>query len=217
MFNNYGEIILKKNSILYHTSDNIFNKLIYEEYPILSCVFHPCEWYKSNKYITFIKLKRDISLFFMLDFKDIDKNNNKTIRVLEKIIDKNLNYINIEINKDALIFISQNLKKNNLDGWISPQKVEKGYIEIALINNPKIFKIKTERLKPDWTYFCNSYNNLIKEKSWGNRYPICSIKIPIVLNLNKRYKKEISKYMNQNLKFPLCFHILLNNAEIILL
>jgi len=216
MFSSYGEVILQKNSILYHTSDDIFTIKPENDYPILFCVFHPYEWYKSNKYVTFIKLKRDISLFFMLDFKDIDTKCNKPERVLEKFIGKNLNYTNIEKNKDVLDFFSVKMKENKFDGWISSQKIEKSYLEIGLINNSNIFDVKTKKLKPDWSNFCYNPDNSIKLKNWGSRYIIEKL---IIFKINKRYKKSIKKYMNKcikdNFRQPMCLHMLLNNAEII--
>jgi hypothetical protein len=66
MVKSYGEVILKKDFILYHTSDNIFlNK---PKHPMLFCTFHPSEWFYGEDFITTIKLKKDVSLFFMIDF-----------------------------------------------------------------------------------------------------------------------------------------------------
>lgn len=216
MFSVYGEVILQKNSILYHTSDDIFTIKPENDYPILFCVFHPYEWYKSNKYVTFIKLKKDISLFFMLDFKNIDTKYNKPERVLEKLIGKNLNYTSILKNKEVLFFLSQKMKENKFDGWISPQKIETSYLEIGLINNSNIFDVKTKKLKPDWSNFCYNPDNSIKLKNWGVRYQILQ---KIIFKINKRYKKSIKKYINkcieEDFRQPMCFHMLLNNAKII--
>jgi len=66
MRESYGEVILKKDFILYHTSDNLFKNK--PNHPMLFCTFHPSEWFYGEDFITIIKLKKDVSLFFMLDF-----------------------------------------------------------------------------------------------------------------------------------------------------
>jgi hypothetical protein len=45
----YGEMILKKSSILYHTSDNLFEYK--NDKPMLFCTFHPSEWEKNILYV----------------------------------------------------------------------------------------------------------------------------------------------------------------------
>jgi hypothetical protein len=67
LYKKYGSIILKKDSILYHVSDN--KNFIYKsskEKPFLFCTFHPSEW-SGYKYVHFIKLKKDVRLLFMID------------------------------------------------------------------------------------------------------------------------------------------------------
>jgi hypothetical protein len=61
----YGEMKLKKGSILYHTSDDFF-QINYNK-PMLFCTFHPSEWDIINEYVTYIKIKKDISLLFMIE------------------------------------------------------------------------------------------------------------------------------------------------------
>ena len=64
----FGIIILKKNSILYHTSDNKYLNLIDINKPLLFCSFHPIDYEGYNtKYVHIIRLKKDIKLFFMVD------------------------------------------------------------------------------------------------------------------------------------------------------
>jgi hypothetical protein len=64
----YGEVILKKGSILYHTSDEQFTYKDELEKPLLFCTFHPSEYgSNNNSYIHFIKLEKDISLLFMIE------------------------------------------------------------------------------------------------------------------------------------------------------
>jgi len=67
MKRSYGEVIVKKGSILYHTSDEPFEIKDQNDKPMLFCTFHPSEWDVMNEYATFIKLKKDISLLFMIE------------------------------------------------------------------------------------------------------------------------------------------------------
>ena len=65
----YGEVILKKDSILYHTSQELFTYKNSKDKPLLFCTFHPSEYgaNNNNSYVYFIKLKKDISLLFMVE------------------------------------------------------------------------------------------------------------------------------------------------------
>jgi hypothetical protein len=46
----YGEVILKKGFILYHTTNEIFSNKPMNEFPMLFCTFHPSEWYYKEEY-----------------------------------------------------------------------------------------------------------------------------------------------------------------------
>jgi hypothetical protein len=73
-------MILKKDSILYHTSEIKLINL--KEKPFLFCSFHPSDYESYNsKYINIIKLKKDVKLFFM-----IGNITNIRINILMKII-----------------------------------------------------------------------------------------------------------------------------------
>ena len=62
----YGEMIIKKGTVLYHTSDNQFT--INNSKPMLFLTFHPSEYIRgSDSFITRIALNKDFSLFFMID------------------------------------------------------------------------------------------------------------------------------------------------------
>jgi hypothetical protein len=50
-------MIIKEGSILYHTSDEIFKN---RSKRMLYCKFHPSEYTGNNKYLHFIRIKRDI-------------------------------------------------------------------------------------------------------------------------------------------------------------
>ena len=66
LFKNYGSMILKKGSILYHVSDDKeFDTKNSRQKPFLFCTFHPSEWF-GYKYVHFIKLQKDVRLFFMV-------------------------------------------------------------------------------------------------------------------------------------------------------
>ncbi len=66
LFKKYGSMILKKGSILYHVSnDKEFDTKNSRQKPFLFCTFHPSEWF-GYKYVHFIKLQKDVRLFFMV-------------------------------------------------------------------------------------------------------------------------------------------------------
>jgi hypothetical protein len=59
----YGTVILKKDTIFYHATDEEFSYI--PEKPLLTTVFHPSEWTGyDNEYIVKIRLKRDIEVLF---------------------------------------------------------------------------------------------------------------------------------------------------------
>ena len=60
----YGEMIIKKDSILYHVSDEKYRYRI--DKAMLFCTFHPSEYTgNSAKYIYFVKLLKDVSLWLV--------------------------------------------------------------------------------------------------------------------------------------------------------
>jgi hypothetical protein len=211
MKNIYGEVIIKKNSILYHTSEEIFSYKNYTEKPMLFCTFHPSEWDRINDYVTFIKLKRDISLLFM-----IEKFKKKYIfSSLSSFINNKNENLAKKYNSNLYCFVNE-LKHENFDGWFTSIE-NKSTVEVSLINNLDLFEtIKTEELKRNWRN-ANNLNNIITIKNWGNKYPICSIKKNIIFKLNERYKKIIEDYINYGLKsdFPYdnVLNIIFDNAE----
>jgi len=210
----YGEVIIKKDSILYHTSNDLFSLKSEKDYHFLFCTFHPSEWYYGEEYITFITLKKDISLFFMIEFN----NNSVPFSCLSKITNNNIHLLKITHTKSQLLYYSNELKNNNFDGWFNSNVIDKTFIEVGLINDKNIFEIlKTEKIKKDWCRH-NNANNIVTQKKWGLKYKICSIEIPVIFRLNKRYKEHIEKYLENaiNNKFYLkyVFQILLINSEL---
>ena len=77
----YGEMIIQEGCILYHTSDNLFE--YNNKKPMLFCTFHPSEYTGDNKYLHFVRIKKDISLLFMVD----NINRIKIYSALENLID----------------------------------------------------------------------------------------------------------------------------------
>lgn len=211
MKNIYGEVIIKKNSILYHTSEEIFSYKNYTEKPMLFCTFHPSEWDGINDYVTFIKLKRDISLLFM-----IEKFKKKYIfSSLSSFINNKNENLAKKYNSNLYCFVNE-LKHENFDGWFTSIE-NKSTVEVSLINNLDLFEtIKTEELRRNWRN-ANNLNNIITIKNWGKKYPICSIKKNIIFKLNERYKKMIEDYINygveSNFPYDNVLNIIFDNAE----
>ena len=206
----YGVMKLKEGSVLYHASDRKFkdnpNK------PILFCTFHPSEW--SDKYITRIRIKKNISLLFMIDLIK----NDKIWSSLNKMTNNKL--LNLAKMKDKYLqCYVEELKKDKLSGWFSSIE-NKTSVEIALINSDKIFEpIESDKLKKKWRHgnCANEYDIKIP-KNWGKLYPICTIERPVNLKINLRYKKMIEGYKKYEKYsgYPLeyVFQVILENAKI---
>ena len=102
----YGKVKLKKDSIIYHTRDEKFTYKDKNVKAMLFCTFHPSEWDVLNKYVTFIKLKKDISLLFMVE----GFNNARIYSSLNLITDHpNLNLAK-KYNNNLLCYVNE-LKK----------------------------------------------------------------------------------------------------------
>ena len=208
----YGEMIIEKESILYHTSDDLFKYQNDIDKPMLFCTFHPSEYTGDNKYVHFIKIKKPLSLLFMIDsIKNI-----KIYSSLNQII----NHPNKNLAKKhncVLDEVINELKKETFDGWFSSIE-NKGFVEIALINDKKLFEvIDSQILNRNWRNG-NNANNQITVKNWGKRYEICTIKKQVTLNINQKYEDIIIKYKEYQKKsnFPLeyIFQVILENAII---
>lgn len=202
----YGEMIIKGGSILYHTSDDEFMYSNIKQ--ILFTTFHPSEWTGDNKLLHFVRIKKDISLLFLIDYI----NYIKIYSSFEKIINKTeKNYDN------ELKIIVNELKKENFNGWFGSIE-NKGCVQVALINDEQIFEVfETRELRKNWKDG-NYLDNSISLKKWGNMYEICFIKNPIILNINKKYKKIIKKYKDDEIKsrflLEFIFQMILKNAII---
>jgi hypothetical protein len=208
----YGEMIIRKNTILYHSDDNIFS--VKPEKPMLFLSFHPRDWH--GKYTTQIKLKKDISLFFMVN---PDQYWGSSIRpLLNTLTKKKGRNLNKQINSNLKCYIPY-LIHENFDGWFST--IEGGTtVEIALINNLDIYDIISSELHNSTNYeygrFNDNNNTLFIPAKYGDKYPIHTSVFPIKLILNYRYKPFIDSYTEQSIKnyyeFP--FQIVLKNSEI---
>lgn len=208
--NLYGKVILQKDSILYHTSEEIFNYK--PEKPMLFCTFHPSEHDGINDYITYVRLKKNVILLFMIErfrktyiFSSLNAFTNHPNLNLAKKNDNNLKS-----------FVKE-LKNESFDGWFTSIE-NKGGVEVALINDNSLFEIiKTEEFTRNWRNG-NNLNNVIMTKNWGAKYPICSIKYPVVFKINSRFQKFIEDYINYGLKskFPYEYvlQVILQNAQI---
>jgi len=212
MIKSYGKVIIQKESILYHTSDESFNYKSKNDKPMLFCTFHPSEWDVTNEYITFIKLKKDVSLLFM-----IDKCNKSKIFSSLNLFTNHPNLNLAKKHNNQLFCYVKELMKENLDGWMTSIE-NKTTIEVSLINDSNIFEqIKTEKLKRNWRNG-NFNEDEKKMKIWGKKYPICTIEKSVILFLNDRYKKMIEDYkkyeINSGYYKEYIFQVLLDNCNI---
>ena len=175
--NKYGEIIFKKDTILYQNENNniLKNKIIYLSF---------------NKSKNYFKLKKDIKLlFFIKEIKDIN------IYSDFSYLTNNIFTSSFEMHKASNktnIFIINQLKNENFDGIFSSLN-NNNEIEIGIINNINLYEVI-------------------------NDDEICTKKNNVILNIPKKFKKQIEKYKkNETLsKFisNYVFQIMLDNAEI---
>ncbi len=109
--NVYGEVIIPKDSILYHTTDNEYN--INKKTPFLFCSFHPSEWWNLNEFVLRVKLLRDVRLLFMIkDFRKAHINSS-----LNELSNNN-DYLSKLKDRSKFCF-KEYLLKENFDGWFS--------------------------------------------------------------------------------------------------
>ena len=208
--NVYGEVIIPKDSILYHTTDEDYNAN--KRTPFLFCTFHPSDWTGFlNDYVLRVKLKRDIKVLFMIkDFRKAQINSSLNE------LSNNREYLS-KLNNNKKICFRDNLLKEDFDGWLSSIE-NRTSIEVALINNKDIYEIiSKEELRMNWRNG-NNANNIITTKNWGKLYKISTIEKPLIMNLNNRIKKKLDEYIRYgiNSKFPneYVFQVVLQNAII---
>ena len=193
----YGSLIIKKDTILYHATDEEFSYKL--EKKILYTIFHPSEWYGyDNKYIVRIRLKRDIKvLFWITGFRKHYILSNQEEKKSKSFLEK--------------------LGKENRDGWLASIE-NRSHVEVAIINDPTIFEmISFEQFRKNWRNG-NCLDDIPECKNWGAIYPISSRSLPIVFQLNEKYKPLIEEYIQYGLKskypFEYALQVVFENATI---
>ena len=210
--NVYGEVIIPKDSILYHTTDIEYNSN--KKTPFLFCSFHPSEWWNLNEIVLRVQLKRDVRLLFMI--KDFRKAHiNSSLNELSN----NRDYLSKLKNTRKYCF-REYLLKEDLDGWFSSIE-NRTTIEVALINKLDTYEIiSKESLLNNFSNLLNrnNRNNLLSNKKWGILYKISSIDYPLIFNINERYKEKIKEYLDYCSKFgfinDFVFQVILGNVVI---
>ena len=189
MRESFGELILKKDSILYCKTNDNYEKIIEKQKNINSFLhnlyFHPSQ-FKCSINLFKITLKKDVSLF--CEFKINNQYNYKFTTIsLIKYCKNNEKLYNIYDIK---------LKEKNFDGFISPQYGYSKNFEISLFNDDLIFEIEKLENIENW-------NNKDILKCCGN-FPICFTTIKPIFNLNRCYEKILNS----------CIDYHKNNSEI---
>ena len=184
MRKSFGELILKKDSILYYKTNDDYENFIKNTNCFLhNLYFHPSQFNGSINLFK-ITLKKNISLF--CEFKINNQNNHKfTIISLIKYCKNHEELYNIYDIK---------LKEHYFDGFITSQYGFAKNFEISLFNNDSIFNIEKLENIENW-------NNTDILKYSGN-FPICFTYIKPILNLNRSYQTIINScidyYKNNN-------------------
>ena len=199
MRESFGELILKKNSILYCSSCFTINEIIQtpEKIPILYYVFFHPKQYEWNLNIYKLTLKKDISLFFDIEFKE------------------NFPFIysplkNIANNPVMNELLDYNLKKYNFDGYFSNRFSQDDIIKIVLFNHNNLFNIELENYDQKMIY-----NNV-----YNSNYELSFIAIKPIININKRYEEYINKYVEYinskkyNAYHKLTFYLFIKYSDI---
>ena len=191
----YGSIIIKKDTILYHLTDEEFSNK--PDKKLLYTIFHPSEWVGyDSEYVARIQLKRDIEvLFFITGFRKHYVLSNQEEKRSPEFLEK--------------------LQKENLDGWLASIE-NRSHVEVAIINDPTIFEmISFETLRKNWRNG-NCLGGIPECKNWGTMYPISSRTIPIVYF--KKYRRLIEEYIQYGLEskypFEYAFQVVFENATI---
>ena len=187
----YGSLIIKKNTILYHLTDEEFTYK--PEKILLYTIFHPSEWIGyDSEYVARIQLKRDIEvLFFITGFKKHYVLSNQVEKKSPEFLEK--------------------LSKENLDGWLASIE-NRSHIEVAIMNDPTIFEPKSfEPLRKNWRNG-NCLRGISECKNWGTLYPISSRSLPVSFYLNEKYKPLLEEYVRYGLEYAR--QVILENAHI---
>ena len=218
LIQDYGIMILKKDSILYHTSDISLLDINNRNKFFLFCSFHPYDYEGINsKYVNIIKLKKDVKLFFMVSNLQINKSKKRIDSAFFNFFNENKkNLLNVDKNK--IIKFVNILNHTKLDGWFSSIEDKIG-IEVALLNNKKMFEcIGANNFNSNWNFEIannnnNSYINI------GTKYKICTIEQPVILIINEKFRDNIKKFIKRissnKFKITTIVEIVLQNAIIL--
>ena len=207
----YGEIILKKDTVLYHTSQRLFNT--FENSPMLFIHFHPSDRFiHRDSYITRLRLNKDICLLFML--RSINEHLG-LFSALQNLI-KRPAQINNGRHPKNLIYINKYLKAENFDGWLTPYDIFD--VEVGLINDPDVFSVisSTNEYDYDWRRSNFSTTNF-RPKYWGINYPVTIKEFPVQMNIHIYYKEMIERFIEtgKNEEFEgTTILIMFNHAQI---
>lgn len=210
----YGTMTIPKDSILYHTSNTEFKSNTTK--PMLFLTFHPSDWY--GDYVTKIKLKRDITLLFMVYPGKI--RGAILHPLLNTLINKPGHNLNKQKDSNLKCYVKE-LQKEGLDGWFSTIE-GKTPIEVAILNDSDTYDIIDSEEYNDG--MINGYtkinentgNTIIVPTNWGEKYPISTILYPVRITVNSKYKsvfEALQKFTDEGgILFPI--QIMLNNAII---
>lgn len=185
----YGELVLPKGTILYHSSQDPFTPN--PKKPMLFTTFHPSDWYVfSEEYITPITLLRPVSLFFMVG----GFNGFRILPLLDTIIGQPGNNLAKQRDQNLACYTTY-LQAEKFDGWFSTIE-GKATVEVALLNRPDIYEagVSVQFRNANWNYYSSSPE--IKER-FGTRFPISLIQQPATLRINERFRPEIETYMTR--------------------
>ena len=214
----YGIMILKKDSILYHTSNiNLVGVNNINKY-FLFCSFHPFDYEGNSNYINRIRLKKDIKLFFMVSHLKINKSNKRIHSSFSNFFDKEKKNLSTSINKNKIIKFKNKLKNIKLDGWFSSIEDKIG-IEIALLNNKELYEcINANNFNPNWNFVYGENNNN-SYIDLGTKYKICTIEKPAILIINEKFRQNIEKvkkrFLEKNFLLTTVIEVVLQNAIIL--
>jgi hypothetical protein len=206
----YGQVILKKGTILYHTSQEKFNPNPGK--PMLFLTFHPSEWDAfGDMYITRVELLKDVSLLFMIG----GFHNMRVLPLLDTLINKPGANLEKQNDNNLRCYVKK-LKSDNFDGWLS--SIEgKAAVEVALNNDLSVFKChESEPIRHNWTNG-NYINDMFIPKKWGEKYTISTRKFPAIFIINSLYKPQIEIYIYNGIRnYPneYALQVVLENADI---
>ena len=181
MRESFGELILKKDSILYCKTSSSYNDIIQKkqinEYFLYNLYFHPSQ-IRFLENLFKVRLKKDISLFCNFEINFWENNNFNIIDLFKKLPNGNKLYR----------LLNTKLKEHHFDGFITPQFGYAKNFEITLFNDDSIFEMEKLENIENWD------NKNILE-CFGT-FPICFTYSKPIFNLNRCYEKKINSCIN---------------------